>query len=107
MGGYDDTYRRWQRDPEAFWLHLASALEWEREPETALDASRAPLYRWFPAGRLNMCFNILDRHPRDGRGEQGALIYDSPVTGEARTCTYRELMEETARVAGAFARLGV
>ena len=107
MGGYDDTYRRWQRDPEAFWLDLACALEWDREPETALDASGAPLYRWFPDGRLNMCFNMLDRHVRDGRGEQAALIYDSPVTGEARTYTYRELMEETARVAGAFARLGV
>ena len=107
MGGYDETYRRWQRDPDAFWLGLASAVEWEREPEAALDASGAPLYRWFPDGRLNMCFNLLDRHVRDGRGEQAALIYDSPVTGHVRTYTYRELLDETARVAGAFARLGV
>ena len=70
MGGYDETYRRWQRDPDAFWLGLASAVEWEHEPEAALDASGAPLYRWFPDGRLNMCFNLLDRHVRDGRGEQ-------------------------------------
>ena len=68
---------------------------------------RAPLYRWFPDGRLNMCFNLLDRHVRDGRGDQAALIYDSPVTGQVRTYTYRELLDETARVAGAFARLGV
>ena len=107
MGGYDETYRRWQRDPDAFWLGLASAVEWEHEPEAALDASGAPLYRWFPDGRLNMCFNLLDRHVRDGRGEQAALIYDSPVTGDVRTYTYRELLDETARVAGAFARLGV
>ena len=107
MGGYDETYRRWQRDPDAFWLGVATAVEWERKPETALDASGAPLYRWFPDGRLNMCFNLLDRHVRDGRGEQAALIYDSPVTGQVRAYTYRELLEETARVAGAFARLGV
>ena len=107
MGGYDETYRRWQQDPGAFWLGLAEAVEWVREPETALDASGAPIYRWFPDGRLNMCFNLLDRHVRDGRGEQAALIYDSPVTGQARAYTYRELLEETARVAGAFARLGV
>jgi propionyl-CoA synthetase len=107
MGGYDETYRRWQRDPDAFWLGLATAVEWERDPEAALDASGAPLYRWFPDGCLNMCFNLLDRHVRDGRGEQAALIYDSPVTGQVRTYTYRELLTETARVAGAFARLGV
>ena len=89
MGGYDETYRRWQRDPDAFWLGVATAVEWERKPETALDASGAPLYRWFPDGRLNMCFNLLDRHVRDGRGEQAALIYDSPVTGQVRAYTYR------------------
>ena len=107
MGRYDEAYGRWQRDPEAFWLELATAVEWEHEPTTALEASEAPLYRWFPDGRLNMCFNLLDRHVRDGRGDQTALIYDSPVTGQARRYTYRELMDETARVAGAFARLGV
>jgi propionyl-CoA synthetase len=107
MGGYAETYRRWQRDPEAFWLDLATAVDWEQEPESALEASGAPLYRWFPGGRLNMCFNLLDRHVRDGRGDQPALIYDSPVTGRARTYSYRELMDETARVAGAFRRLGV
>ena len=107
MGGYAETYHRWQRDPEAFWLELATAVEWEREPGAALDASGAPLYRWFPDGRLNVCFNTLDRHVRDGRGEQAALIYDSPVTGQVRRYTYRELRDETARVAGAFARLGV
>ena len=70
MGGYLETYRRWQQDPSEFWLGLATAIEWEREPEAALDASGAPIYRWFPDGQLNMCFNLLDRHVRDGRGEQ-------------------------------------
>ncbi|HET7170630.1 MAG TPA: propionyl-CoA synthetase [Gaiellales bacterium] len=107
MGHYEETYRRWQQDPEAFWLGLAGGVEWEQEPEAALEASEAPIYRWYPDGHLNMCFNLLDRHVRDGRADQTALIYDSPVTGQARTYTYRELLDETARVAGAFARLGV
>ena len=107
MGGYLETYGRWQQDPSEFWLGLATAVEWEREPKAALDASGAPIYRWFPDGQLNMCFNLLDRHVRDGRGEQAALIYDSPVAGHVQTYTYHELLAETARVAGAFARLGV
>jgi len=107
MGRYEEAYRRWQRDPEAFWLGLAAGVEWEDEPAKALEAGEAPLYRWFPDGRLNMCSNLLDRHVHDGRGDQTALIYDSPVTGQARTYTYAELLDETARVAGAFARLGV
>jgi propionyl-CoA synthetase len=73
----------------------------------ALDDSAAPLYRWFPDGRLNTCFNLLDRHVRDGRAAQTALIHDSPVTGRIRSYTYAELLDETARVAGALARQGV
>ena len=107
MGRFEEAYRRWQQDPEAFWLELAADVEWEQEPDVALDATKTPLYRWFPDGRLNVCFNLLDRHVRDGRGEQTALIYDSPVTEQVRTYTYAELLDETARVAGAFARLGV
>ena len=78
MGGYDETYGRWQRDPDAFWLELAAAVEWERPPEAALDASRDPLYRWFPDGRLNLCFNLLDRHGRDGRGDLSHPGIDKP-----------------------------
>jgi propionyl-CoA synthetase len=106
-GGYEATYRRWQEDPEAFWRGLAAGIEWIREPDAILDDSRAPLYRWFPGGQLNTCFNMLDRHVRDGRGEQAALVYDSPVTGQVRTYSYRELLDQTARVAGALAREGV
>src|SRR5438067_5727106 len=107
MGAYEETYRRWEADPEGFWLEQARDIEWTREPDAALDRSGAPLYRWFPGGRLNTCFNALDRHVRDGRAEQAALVYDSPVTGQVRTYTYRELLDETARVAGALAREGV
>jgi propionyl-CoA synthetase len=107
VGGYEETYGRWQADPEGFWRERAEAIEWIREPDRILDDSRAPLYRWFPGARLNTCANMLDRHVRDGRGDQAALVYDSPVTGTTRTYTYRELLGATARVAGALARQGV
>ncbi|HJZ62226.1 MAG TPA: propionyl-CoA synthetase [Miltoncostaeaceae bacterium] len=107
MGGYDDVYGRWQRDPEGFWAEIAERITWERPPSTILDSSQAPIYRWFSDGRLNTCFNAVDRHADGGRGDQPALIYDSPVTGSGRTFTYRELQDATARVAGAIARLGV
>jgi propionyl-CoA synthetase len=107
MGAYQETYERWRSDPEAFWLGLAAGIEWDHSPEVALDESAAPLYRWFPDGRLNTCFNLLDRHVRDGRADQTALIHDSPVTGRIRSYTYAELLDETARVAGALARQGV
>src|SRR5262245_1747283 len=107
MGGYDDVYGRWQRDPEGFWAEIAQRITWERPPSTILDSSQAPIYRWFSDGRLNTCFNAVDRHADGGRGDQPALIYDSPVTGSGRTLTYRELRDATARVAGAIARLGV
>ncbi len=107
MGAYQETYDRWSGDPEAFWRELAGRIEWEREPDAVLDSSRAPLYRWFTGGRMNTCFNAVDRHVRDGRGDQPALIYDSPVTGTVRSITYRELQELTARAAGALAAEGV
>src|SRR6185312_10010569 len=67
------------------------------------DGSRPPFYRWFPDGRLNVCHNALDRHVDAGRGEQAALVYDSPVTGTQRTYTYAELRDEVAAFAGVLA----
>ena len=106
-GAYEETYGRWRRDPAGFWRELAADIEWVREPEVVLDDSRAPLYRWFAGGQLNTCFNMLDRHVRDGRADQLALVYDSPVTNQVRTYTYRDLLDRTARVAGALRREGV
>ena len=83
------------------------AVTWTREPQQILDDSNPPFYRWFPDAELNTCANALDRHVDGGRGEQPALIYDSPVTGSQRTYTYRELLDETARFAGALRGLGV
>ncbi|MCU1680056.1 MAG: prpE [Amycolatopsis sp.] len=107
MGAYSDSYQRSLDDPEGFWLEAARAVDWTREPTRALDTSNAPLYRWFPDGELNTSYNALDRHVENGRGDQVALIWDSPVTGTIRRYTYSELLDEVARFAGALAGLGV
>ncbi|MET9908688.1 propionyl-CoA synthetase [Streptomyces sp. NPDC006476] len=107
MGRYDDVFRAAAEDPETFWLRAAQAVDWEAAPTRALDSSGAPFHRWYPDGRLNVCFNAVDRHVEAGRGEQPALVYDSPVTGTRRTYTYAQLRDEVAAFAGALSGLGV
>ncbi|HJY61198.1 MAG TPA: AMP-binding protein, partial [Streptosporangiaceae bacterium] len=107
MGRYAHEFDRSLSDPEAFWGDAARNIDWCQAPSVVLDASSPPFYRWFPDGTLNTCFNALDRHVRDGRGNQAALIYDSPVTGRQRTYTYAGLRDEVARFAGLLRRLGV
>jgi propionyl-CoA synthetase len=107
MGAYADAYRTSLTDPSAFWAAAAREIEWFRPPATVLDDGAPPFYRWFPDGVLNTCFNAVDRHVRDGRGEQAAIEYDSPVTDSRRTLTYRELLDQTARFAGVLRHLGV
>jgi len=107
MGTYDDVFQASVADPERFWLDAAGLVDWTSPPRTALDASRPPFYRWFPDGELNVCHNALDRHVDAGRGEQPALVYDSPVTGARRSYSYTELRDEVARFAGVLTELGV
>ncbi|SDH46541.1 propionyl-CoA synthetase [Pseudonocardia oroxyli] len=107
MGAYEDVFRASVEDREGFWLRAAEALEWHRSPTKALDESNPPFYRWFPDGELNVAHNALDRHVEAGRGEQAALIYDSPVTDTRRTYTYAKLRDEVATFAGVLRELGV
>ncbi len=104
---FDRVYARSMEDPEGFWADAAEGIDWERKWDKVLDDGNPPFYRWFAGGRLNTCYNALDRHVDGGRAEQLALIYDSPLTGTARTFTYRELRDEVARFAGALRGLGV
>jgi len=104
---YREAHHRALEDPEGFWGERALALHWERRWDRVLDASRAPFYRWFSGGRINTCYNALDRHIEQGRGEQAALIYDSPVTGTVARFSYRELRDRVAHFAGALAAQGV
>jgi propionyl-CoA synthetase len=107
MGRFDDVYRRSLEEPETFWAEAAAAIDWIEPWDRVLDDSRAPLYRWFSGGRLNTCYNALDRHVERGRGEQPALIYDSPLTETIRVFSYRELRDIVAIFAGALSAQGV
>ena len=107
MSTVDDLYASWKKDPEGFWAAAAEAVDWTRKWHTVLDDSRKPFYTWFSGGEVNTCFNALDRHVERGRGDQAALIYDSPVTDTVEQLTFRELRDETARIAGALRELGV
>ena len=104
---YADAHKRSLDDPETFWGELAEQITWTRRWDRVLDASRPPFHRWFVGGRLNTCYNALDRHVEGGRGEQLALIYDSPVTQTILTFTYRELRDAVATFAGVLAAQGV
>jgi len=106
-GRFEEVYRRSLEQPEEFWGEAAAEIDWAAPCERVLDDSRAPFYQWFAGGRLNTCYNALDRHVERGRADQLALIYDSPVTDTVATFTYRELRDEVARFAGALAALGV
>jgi propionyl-CoA synthetase len=104
---FDAVYARSLSDPEGFWAEAAEGIDWIFKWDEVLDRSNAPFYRWFVGGLLNTCHNAVDRHVSAGRGEQAAIIYDSPVTNTVRTITFRQLKDETARFAGALVQLGV
>ncbi|GGF37946.1 acyl-CoA synthetase [Aliidongia dinghuensis] len=104
---FDALCARALGDPEGFWGEAARDLVWTRPWDRVLDARRPPFYRWFSGGRINICYNALDRHVAAGRGGQTALVYDSPVTGRIERYTYRDLTERVARLAGAIRHLGV
>jgi propionyl-CoA synthetase len=106
-----ETYRvsrdRALTDPSGFWLEAAERIDWIHAPTVGLDATAAPLYRWFPDGVLNTCANAVDRHVDAGRGDRIAIRYDSPATGTRATITYAALLDIVSRLAGVLADLGV
>ena len=104
---YEQTLRRASADPEGFWAEAAESISWVKRWDRVLDDSNPPFYRWFTGAQVNTCYNAIDRHVEAGRGQQPALIYDSPVTGTAATLTYADLREQTARLAGVLRNLGV
>jgi len=105
---FDDAYRRSMDDPEGFWGDVAEDVRWIKKWDRVLDSSNKPFYRWFSGAEVNTCFNAVDRHVEDGRADQLALIYDSPVTGNTvRTYTYKQLLDEVAGFAGVLKANGV
>ena len=107
MSKFDEVHKRSLDHTDDFWASAAAGIDWHKPWDRVLDDSNAPFYRWFSGGQLNTCHNALDRHVDAGRGEQPALIYDSPLTESRRTLTYRELRDETALFAGALVANGI
>ncbi|OOF30336.1 AMP-binding protein [Salinivibrio proteolyticus] len=95
------------RDPEGFWKAQANQLDWFTFPQTILSKDDNGIERWFADGTMNTAYMALDAHVEQGRGEQTALIYDSPVTNKKTTYTYAALRDYVAKVAGMLAGLGV
>jgi len=107
MRSYAEIYQRSIKQPELFWAEAAEGLDWEQRWEQVLDRTAQPTPRWFAGGRLNTCYNALDRHVDAGHGERLALIYDSPVTEQVQRYSYRALRDQVAALAGAIAAQGV
>ena len=105
--GYADVYAAWKADPEAFWMEQAKAIDWDTPPSRALNDDNAPLYEWFSDAKVNTCYNAVDRHVENGRGEQTAIIYDSPITHTKREISFIELRNRVASLAGALRAKGV
>ncbi|MBS3779388.1 MAG: AMP-binding protein, partial [Desulfovermiculus sp.] len=104
---YEQAFQRSIQDPEGFWGEMAEDCHWFKRWDKVLDDSNKPFYRWFVGGELNTCYNGLDLHVDNGRGDQPALIHDSPVTDSITPFTYRQLRDLTAKFAGVLADLGV
>ena len=104
---YEDAYRRSLEDREGFWSIAAGAIQWDKKWDRVLDDSRAPFYQWFAGGKLNTCYNAIDYHVENGRKDQTAIIYDSPVTNTKQKITYGELLTKVAQFAGVLKSLGV
>lgn len=105
--GYKEIYNSWKKDPEAFWMNAAEAIDWDKKPSKALFADRAPLYEWFSDSMVNTCYNAVDRHVFNGRADQKAIIYDSPMTDTKYSITFAELLEKVASLAGALSSKGI
>ncbi|MFY0624610.1 MAG: propionyl-CoA synthetase [Pelagimonas sp.] len=105
--GYNDVYEGWKSDPEGFWMAAADAIDWDQKPTKALSDLGDNMYEWFADAKVNTCWNAVDRHVEAGRGEQTAIIYDSPITHTKREISYVELRNRVATLAGALRAKGI
>lgn len=108
MGGeYQKAYDESINSPDSFWDRAAGEITWYKKYSKVLDDSNKPFYRWFVGGELNTCYNALDYHIEQGRGDQTAVIYDSPATGVVEKISYKDFRDAVARFAGALQEQGI
>ena len=104
---YQAEYQASIDNPEAFWAEKAAQLDWYKPATNVLSTDEHGIQRWFADGELNTCHLALDYHVDNGRGDQTALIYDSPVTNQQKKYSYRELRDQVALCAGMLKNHGV
>ena len=104
---YQQEYQASIEDPESFWAEKSKLVPWYKEPQNILSTDEHGIHRWFADGEMNTCYMALDHHVENGRGDQAALIYDSPVTDQKKTFSYSELRDEVALCAGMLQMQGV
>ncbi|MDB6176408.1 propionyl-CoA synthetase [Paracoccus sp. Z330] len=107
MSGYDQTYAAWQADPQTFWAQAAEAIDWNKPPTRVFDPDMGEFGRWFSDAECNTCWNCVDRHVHNGRGQQTALIWDSPVTNSVARYSYSQLLDEVCALAAVMQDHGV
>ena len=111
FGRYLDDYEESLRDSTKYWHSAASELDWHTSPTLENALQNHPrsdkMHKWFTDGIINTSYNCLDRHVKEGRANQKALIYDSPVTNTLRHYTYAELLDEVSQFAAGLSDLGV
>ncbi|KAK6488290.1 acyl-CoA synthetase short-chain family member 3 [Huso huso] len=104
---YNQAFSSSIQDPEKFWSEAAQSITWFEQWSKTLDNSNPPFTKWFVDGKLNICYNAIDRHVENGRGDQIAIIYDSPVTGSKQAITYSQTLEQVSQLAGVLVKHGV
>ena len=104
---YLQEYQNSLADPEAFWALQAERIDWYRPADEVLSTDEHGLYRWFKGAMTNTAYLALDYHVENGRGDQVALYYDSPVTQTKQSFSYREMRDQVAKIAGGLKKLGV
>lgn len=104
---YQEMYDESIHHPIHFWNRQANKLHWFKFPSNTLHQDESGLFRWFADGSMNTCYLALDDHIQKGRGNQTALIYDSPVTKTIKQYTYKDLRNTVAKLAGGMQSLGV
>lgn len=104
---YEAEYAASLEDPQGYWMAQSRVLEWVRPPQAGFVLRPDGQAGWFPGGMLNLCANALDRHVAAGRGEQAALIWESPASGASDMFTYAALLARVAGFAGGLRAAGV
>ena len=103
---YNKYYEEWAKDPLSFWDDKAKNISWIKLYKKTLHKTDND-YEWFHQGKLNTCYNCIDRHVENGKGEKVAIIYDSPITNTKKKISYRELLKKVSSLAASLNNLGV